>query len=109
MIWSFLAQVASETADELEDIRSVIAESPSLTVTLILASLLVAVLVAYFVWPNPKARTVLPLLPKELARRRLETLKPAIQTESGYEFSIKISDLLRSFIEQHFGIKAVRQ
>jgi hypothetical protein len=36
-------------------------------------------------------------------------LKQGIQTESGYDSSIKISNVLRSFIEQHFGIKAVRQ
>jgi hypothetical protein len=36
-------------------------------------------------------------------------LKQEIRQENGYAFSIKISALLRSFIEQHFGIKAVRQ
>jgi hypothetical protein len=108
MIWSYLAQAASRAPDEMEDIRSPIEDSPSLMIVLILACLLIAALIAYFAWPNPKAHTVLPLLPKELAKRRLEALRGAIQTESGYDFSIKISDLLRSFIEQHFGIKAVR-
>jgi hypothetical protein len=109
MMWSYLAQATAKGSDEMEDIRSPIADSPSFTIVLILACLLAAALIAYFVWPNPKPIMVLPLLPKELARRRLEALKPLIPTDGGYDFSIKISDLLRSFIEQHFGIKAVRQ
>jgi hypothetical protein len=109
MIWLFLAQTASRAPDEMEDIRPPIADSPSLMIVAILACLLMLALVAYFVWPNPKSRAVLPPLPKEVARRRLEALKQGIGSETGYDFSIKISDVLRSFIEQHFGIKAVRQ
>ena len=109
MIWLYLAEAASKAPDEMEDIRPPIAGSHSLMIAAILACLLLIALVAYFVWPNPKQRIVLPLLPKELARKRLEELKQGIQTERGYDFSIKISDILRSFIEQHFGIKAVRQ
>jgi len=109
MIWLFLAQTASRAPDEMEDIRPPIADSPSLMIVAILACLLILALVAYFVWPNPKSRAVLPPLPKEVARRRLEALKQGIGTKTGYDFSIKISDVLRSFIEQHFGIKAVRQ
>ena len=109
MIWLYLAQAASRAPDEIEDIRSPITESPSLMIAGILACLLVIALVAYFAWPYTKPKAVLPPLPKEVARKQLEALKQRIQMESGYAFSIKISDLLRSFIEQHFGIKAVRQ
>jgi hypothetical protein len=109
MIWLYLAEAASKAPDEMEDIRPPIASSHSLMIAAILACLLLIALVAYLVWPNPKQRTVLPLLPKELARKRLEAIKQGIQTESAYDFSIRISDILRSFIEQHFGIKAVRQ
>jgi hypothetical protein len=109
MIWLYLAQTASRAPDEMEDIRPPIVDSPSLMIVAVLACLLVLVLVAYFLWPSPKRRAVLPPLPKEAARRRLEVLKQSIVTETGYDFSIKISDVLRSFIEQHFGIKAVRQ
>jgi hypothetical protein len=109
MIWLYLAQAASRAPDEMEDIQPPIAGAPSLMIAAIFACLLLIALAAYFVWPNPKPKTVLPFLPKELARRRLEALKSGIQTQSGYDFSIKISDVLRSFIEQHFGIKAVRQ
>jgi hypothetical protein len=109
MIWLYLAQAVSQAPEEIEDIRSPITDSPSLMTTGILACLLVIVLVAYFAWPNAKPRAVLPPLPKDVARKQLEALKRGIQMENGYAFSIKISDLLRSFIEQNFGIKAVRQ
>ena len=109
MIWLYLARAASQGPDEIEDIRPPITDSPSLMVAGILACLLVIALVAYFAWPNAKPKAALPPLPKEVAKRQLEALKQRIQTEDGYAFSIKISDLLRSFIEQHFGIKAVRQ
>jgi len=109
MIWLFLAQTASRAPDEIEDIRPPITDSPSLMIAGILACLLVIALVAYFALPNSKPKAVLPLLPKEAARKQLEALKQRIQIENGYAFSIKISDLLRSFIEQQFGIKAVRQ
>jgi hypothetical protein len=109
MIWFFLAQAASKAPDEIEDIRPPISAPPALWVVLLLAILLAAAILAYFLWPNPKARVARPHLPKELARGRLEKAKARISTDSSYDFSVEISDILRSFIEQQFGIKAVRQ
>jgi hypothetical protein len=109
MIWFFLAQAASKAPDEIEDIRPPISAPPALWVVLLLAILLAVAILAYFLWPNPKARLARPPLPKELARGRLEKAKARISTDSSYDFSVEISDILRSFIEQQFGIKAVRQ
>jgi hypothetical protein len=109
MIWFFLAQAASKAPDEIEDIRPPISAPPALWVVLLLAILLAVAILAYFLWPNPKSRVARPPLPKELARGRLEKAKARISTDSSYDFSVEISDILRSFIEQQFGIKAVRQ
>ncbi len=109
MIWLLLAQAASKAPDEIEDIRPPITGSPSLWLVAILAALLLLAAVAYFLWPNPKPRTVQPPLPREVAKRRLKEVKSRISTDSGYDFSIEVSDILRSFIEQQFGIRAVRQ
>ncbi|MBV8641092.1 MAG: hypothetical protein JO070_06850 [Verrucomicrobia bacterium] len=109
MIWFFLAQAASKPPDEIEDIRPPINGPPSFWLVVILATLLLVAVVAYFLWPNPKPKTVLPPLPKEVARRRLQAVKSRISTDSGYDFSIEVSDILRSFIEQQFGLGAVRQ
>jgi hypothetical protein len=109
MIWSFLAQAVSKAPDEIEDIRAPIAGAPSLWLVIILATLLLLAAVAYFLWPNPKPKTVLPPLPREVAKRRLKGVKSRIFTESGYDLSIEVSDILRSYIEQQFGVRAVRQ
>ncbi len=109
MILLFLAQATSKAPDEIEDIRPPISGSPTLWLVLLLAILLVLAIVAYFLWPGPKPKVIQPPLPKETARRRLEEAKARILTDSSYEFSVEVSDILRSFIEQQFGIKAVRQ
>jgi hypothetical protein len=109
MIWFFLAQAASKAPDEIEDIRPPIAGGPSIWLVIILATLLLLAVAAYFLWPNPKPKTVQPPLPRELAKQRLKGVRSRISTDTGYDFSIEISDILRSFIEQQFGIRAVRQ
>jgi hypothetical protein len=109
MILVFLAQVTSKAPEEMEDIRPPISGSPALWLVILLAILLVLAIVAYFLWPNPKPKVVQPPLPKETAKRRLEEAKARISADSSYEFSVEVSDILRSFIEQQFGIKAVRQ
>jgi hypothetical protein len=109
MIWLFLAQAASRSPDEIEDIRPPIAGPPALWVVILLAILLLLAILAYFLWPNPKPKIVRPPLPKELAKGRLEKAKARIATASSYDFSVEVSDILRSFIEQQFGIRAVRQ
>jgi len=109
MIWYFLAQAASKAPDEIEDIRPPIGGTPSFWIVLVLAGLLLLALVAYFLWPNPKPKAVQPPLPRELAKQRLRGMKSRISSDTGYDFSIEVSDILRSFIEQQFGIRAVRQ
>jgi hypothetical protein len=109
MIWLFLAQAATKSPDEIEDIRPPVLGPPGLWVVVLLAILLALAIVAYFLWPNPKAKVIRPPLPKEIARSRLEKAKARISTDSSYDFSVEVSDILRSFIEQQFGIKAVHQ
>jgi hypothetical protein len=109
MIWLLLIHIAANNPDEIEDIRPPIASPPSLTIVILLASLLVLAVIAYFLWPNPKQAAIQPPLPKEIARRRLEKARAKIPTADPYDFGIEVSDILRSFIEQQFGIKAVRQ
>jgi hypothetical protein len=109
MIWFFLAQAASKAPEEIEDIRPPINGPPSLWLVVLLATLLLVAVIAYFLWPNPKPKAAVPPLPKEAAKRRLEAVKSRISTDTGYDFSIEVSDILRNFIEEQFGIRAVRQ
>src|SRR5207248_480789 len=82
---------------------------PGLWLVYVLGTLLLLAILAYFLWPGPKPKVVQPPLPKEIARRRLSEAKAKISTANSYDFSVEVSDILRSFIEQQFGIKAVRQ
>jgi hypothetical protein len=109
MIWLFFAQAISKAPSEIEDIRPPVSGPPALWLVILLAGLLVAAIVAYFLWPNPKQKVARPPLPKETARTRLEKAKARISADNPYEFSVEVSDILRTFIEQQFGIKAVRQ
>ena len=109
MIWLFLAQTVAKAQDEIEDIRPPISGSPALWIVGLLAVLLLIAIVTYFLWPDPKPGILRPPLPKEVAQERLERARARISAESSYDFSVEISDILRSFIEQQFGIKAVRQ
>jgi hypothetical protein len=109
MIWHFLAQAASQSPDEIEDIRPPVSGPPALWIVVVVAILLLIAILAYFLWPNPKPKVARPPLPKELAKSRLEKAKASISTANSYDFSVEVSDILRSFVEQQFGIRAVRQ
>jgi hypothetical protein len=108
MIWLLLIHIAAAAPDEIEDIRPPLPPSPSLTIVILLAVLLLGAIVAYFIWPNAKVAVASPI-PKEVARKRLQDVKEKVATASAYDFGVEVSDILRSFIEQQFGIKAVRQ
>jgi hypothetical protein len=108
MIWLLLIHMAANGSDEIEDIRPPIAPPPSLTIIVLLAGLLLLAIIAYFLWPSPKPAAT-PTLPKDFARKRLEDAKERVSSANAYDFGVEVSDILRSFIEQQFGIRAMRQ
>jgi hypothetical protein len=56
-----------------------------------------------------KRSKVPPPTPRELALRALERLRPDVKTLNPYSFSIAVSDVLRHFIDQQFGLRAEHQ
>ena len=50
-----------------------------------------------------------PPSPRTMAMRELESLRPQIPTLDPYEFSAKVSDVLRKFIEVQYGLRATHQ
>jgi hypothetical protein len=108
MIWLLLIHMAANASDEIEDIRPPIAPPPSLTVIVLLAALLLLAIVAYFLWPSSRPAAN-PPLPKNFARKRLQDARERVSSANAYEFGVEVSDILRSFIEQQFGIRAMRQ
>jgi hypothetical protein len=50
-----------------------------------------------------------PKAPREIALGELEQIRPEIETMSPYQFSIRVSDILRRYVTQQYGVPATRQ
>lgn len=50
-----------------------------------------------------------PPSPRMIAMRELELLRPQVDTLDPYAFSVKVSDILRSFVEAQYGLRATHQ
>jgi hypothetical protein len=50
-----------------------------------------------------------PKLPRTLALEELEQISREIETMSPYQFSIRVSDILRRYVTQQYGVPATRQ
>lgn len=50
-----------------------------------------------------------PKAPREIALGELEQIRPEIQRMSPYQFSIRVSDILRRYVTQQYGLPAMRQ
>jgi Domain of unknown function (DUF4381) len=50
-----------------------------------------------------------PKLPREIALGELEQIRGEIEKMSPYQFSIRVSDILRRYVTQQYGLPATRQ
>jgi len=50
-----------------------------------------------------------PRAPREIAIGELEQIRPEIERMSPYQFSIRVSDILRRYVTQQYGLPAMRQ
>ena len=50
-----------------------------------------------------------PKAPREIALEELEQIRPEIETISPYQFSIRVSDILRRYVTEQFGLPVTRQ
>ena len=68
-------------------------------------------LLGLVVWWFVKRRKppVPPKLPRELALEELERITSEIERMSPYQFSIRVSDILRKYVTQQYGLPATRQ
>jgi hypothetical protein len=78
-----------------------------------LAILLVLFVLLVLVWLIVRAMKRRPALPpptpRQIAFRELEALRPQTRKLAPYDFSVRVSDVLRSFIGGQFGLHATRQ
>jgi hypothetical protein len=67
-------------------------------------------LLGLVVWLFAKRRKPAPpKLPREIALEELEQISREIERMSPYQFSIRVSDILRKYVAQQYGLPATRQ
>jgi uncharacterized protein DUF4381 len=68
-------------------------------------------LLGLVVWLFARRRKPLvpPKLPREIALEELERISHEIEQISPYQFSIRVSDILRKYVTQQYGLPATRQ
>ncbi|MBV9997773.1 MAG: hypothetical protein JO015_01540 [Verrucomicrobia bacterium] len=95
--------------EEIEDIRPPVVSDPVWVILAILTGLLLAVLLAYLLWPNPKPAVIPPPEPTAWARTKLADLEGRLAKLSAYGTSIEASDILREYVMRRYGLRATQQ
>jgi len=98
-------------ADELHDIAPPVDYSlipPWLVFVIAFVALSFLGLVVWLIAKRRKP-PVPPKLPREIALEELERIAGEIEKLSPYQFSIRVSDILRKYVTQQYGLPATRQ
>jgi Domain of unknown function (DUF4381) len=104
------APAPAEAAEDIRDIRGPKFLVPPWLLPAVIAG---AVLLAFGAWglwrwlrrrPQPRV-----LLPFEVALQRLEEMRALMQPDAAREFSIAVSDVVRRYIEERFGVTATHR
>ena len=81
------------------------------TWVIFLASFVGLCLIGSIVWFFTRKRKLAepPKLPREIALEELDQIRGEIERMSPYQFSIRVSDILRRYVTQQYGLPATRQ
>jgi hypothetical protein len=71
--------------------------------------ILTALLASLAIWYAKHRKKVVPPTPREIARRALNELHGRANSAESYEFSVAVSDVLRTFVSAQFGLHATQQ
>src|SRR3954447_2436415 len=99
-------------AEEFHDIAPPVDYSLIPTWLVFLASFLVLSLVGALVWwfiARRRKRAVPPELPRERALAALTAAADEIHTTNPHQFSIRVSDILRHYVTDQYGLPLTRQ
>ena len=104
------ATAVAEAAEDIRDIRGPKFLFPPWLLPAAIAGTVVLALGAYGVWRWLRRRQQpRVLLPFEIALQRLEEMRSLMQPADAREFSIAVSDVVRRYIEERFGVTATHR
>jgi len=96
--------------EDIRDIRGPKYIMPAWVIAAVIGGLVLLALAGYGLWRWRKRRRGARILqPFELALEQLDGIRPLMQPASGREFSIAISDIVRSYIERRFEVTATHR
>jgi hypothetical protein len=98
----------ADSTEDIHDIRGPQAILPGWLLPALVASGALLAVGAYGVWRRRRRPARAPL-PFEVALQRLEGVRALMQPQSAREFSIAVSDIVRSYIERAFDLTATHR
>jgi hypothetical protein len=107
---SAVASSAVALVEDIRDIRGPKFVYPPWALAALIATVVLLAFAGYLLWRWLKRRRrPRALLPFELALKRLEDIRALMQPAQAREFSIAVSDVVRSYIEQRFDATATHR
>jgi hypothetical protein len=105
-----IASTVAEAAEDIRDIRGPKFIFPPWLLPAVIAGAVLLALGALGLWRwLRRRRRPRVLLPFEIALQRLEEMRALMQPEDAREFSIAVSDVVRRYIEERFGVTATHR
>jgi hypothetical protein len=105
-----IASTVAEAAEDIRDIRGPKFIFPPWLLPAVIAGVVLLALGALGLWRwLRRRRRPRVLLPFEIALQRLEEMRALMQPEDAREFSIAVSDVVRRYIEERFGVTATHR
>ena len=95
------------TRETIEDIRGPFVGDNAVLSIAIIAILLVLTVLAYLFWPTARPKVTPVPLPRETARLRLNEVRAVVDSASAYDTAVGLSTIVRTFVEQQYGLKTV--
>lgn len=104
-----IAMAAGEATEDIRDIRGPKLILPWWFVAAVIGGVLLIALLGVLLWRRLRRRRARVLLPFEVALARLEEIRPLMEPARAREFSIAVSDIVRTYIERRFAVTATHQ